>query len=140
MLVPTSLDGARVILQIDIGFGDAVEPVPLDVELPVMLDFPAPKVRAYPAEVVIAEKFQAMVQSGIANSRMKDFFDIWTLSREQAFSMIRLRRAIVATFERRKTPLPNGRPTALMDEFLADRAKVTMWKAFLNREIGRAHV
>ena len=133
IFIPASLDGARITLQIDIGFGDAVEPAPVDAELPVILDLPAPRLRAYPAEVVIAEKFQAMVQLGIANSRMKDFFDIWTLSREQTFLMSRLRVAIVATFDRRKTPLPHGRPTALTDEFLADRAKVAAWKAFLRR-------
>jgi hypothetical protein len=133
VFVPASLDKARVTLQIDIGFGDAVDPAPLEAELPVMLDLPAPKLRTYPAEVVIAEKFQAMVHLGIANSRMKDFFDIWLLSREQTFLMSRLRRAIEATFERRKTALPDRRPTALTDAFLTDRAKLTAWRAFLNR-------
>jgi hypothetical protein len=73
VFVPASLDKARVMLQIDIGFGDAVDPSPIDAELPVMLDLPAPKLRTYPSEVAIAEKFQAMVRLGIANSRMKDF-------------------------------------------------------------------
>ncbi len=133
VLVPAALDQARVVLQLDLGFGDAVEPPSSEIELPVMLEFPAPKVRAYPAEVVIAEKFQAMVQLGIANSRMKDFFDLWALSREQAFQMTRLRRAVRATFERRRTPLPKVRPTALTDDFLKDQAKAALWKAFLKR-------
>ena len=133
VFVPASLDDARITLQIDIGFGDAVEPAPVDAELPVMLDLPAPKLRTYPPEVVIAEKFQAMVQLGTANSRMKDFFDIWILSREHSFLMYRLRGAIVATFERRKTEVPNGLPTALTDVFLKDAEKVKLWKAFLKR-------
>jgi hypothetical protein len=133
VFVPASLDKARVMLQIDIGFGDTVDPAPVDAELPVMLDLPRPTLRTYPAEVVISEKFQAMVHLGIANSRMKDFFDIWILSQEQSFLMSRLRRAIVTTFERRKTALPEGRPIALTDDFLADRAKVAAWKAFLTR-------
>ena len=133
VFVPASLDDARITLQIDIGFGDAVEPAPVDAELPVMLDLPAPKLRTYPPEVVIAEKFQAMVQLGTANSRMKDFFDIWILSREHSFLMSRLRGAIMATFERRKTEVPNGLPTALTDVFLKDAEKVKLWKAFLKR-------
>jgi hypothetical protein len=74
------LAGARIPLQIDIGFGDAVAPPPELVDYPVMLDLPVPRLRAYPREVVVAEKFQAMVVLGIANSRMKDFFDIWMLA------------------------------------------------------------
>jgi hypothetical protein len=66
---------------IDIGFGDAAEPGVAEMDLPVMLDFPAPHLRAYARETVIAEKFQAMVMLGRANSRMKDFYDIWVLSR-----------------------------------------------------------
>ncbi len=131
--IPASLDDARITLQIDIGFGDAVEPAPIDMELPVMLDLPAPKLRTYPAEAVIAEKFQAMVHLGIANSRMKDFFDIWMLSRDRAFKIIQLRRAMVATFGRRKTLLPGAVPTALTETFLRDPEKIKLWKAFLKR-------
>ena len=131
--VPAALDGARVQLQIDIGFGDGVDPAPEEMAFPVMLDMEAPKVKTYPAEVVIAEKFQAMVHLGIANSRMKDFFDIWILSREQTFQMSRLRRALEATFVRRKTALPAESPTALTDAFLKDKGKADQWKAFLSR-------
>jgi predicted nucleotidyltransferase component of viral defense system len=90
--VPASLDGAKAQLQIDIGFGDAVDPAPEETAVPVMLEMESPRLKAYPPEVVIAEKLQAMVHLGIANSRMKDFFDIWILSREQTFLMSRLRR------------------------------------------------
>lgn len=83
--VPARLDGARVSMQIDVGFGDAVEPPPAELTFPVLLPLDAPVLRAYPPEVVIAEKFQAMVALGIANSRMKDFFDIWTLAQTHGF-------------------------------------------------------
>ena len=131
--VPASLDGAKAQLQIDIGFGDAVDPAPEETAVPVMLEMESPRLKAYPPEVVIAEKLQAMVHLGIANSRMKDFFDIWILSREQTFLMSRLRRALEATFARRKTELPRERPTALTDVFLNDKGKTDQWKAFLNR-------
>ena len=131
--VPATLDGARVQLQIDIGFGDAVDPAPEESTFPVMLEMGSPRLKTYPPEVVIAEKLQAMVQLGIANSRMKDIFDIWMLSREQSFLMSRLRRAITATFARRKTDLPTERPTALTGAFLKDKGKTGQWRAFLSR-------
>lgn len=131
--VPASLDGARSPLQIDIGFGDAVDPIPQEETFPVMLPMEAPRVMAYPPEVVVAEKLHAMVFLGVANSRMKDFFDIWLLSREQTFILSRLRRALAATFARRKTPLPAEPPTALTEAFLKDEGKSAQWKAFLNR-------
>jgi hypothetical protein len=131
--VPASLDGAKAQLQIDIGFGDAVDPAPVETDFPVMLPMESPRLKTYPPEVVIAEKLQAMVHLGVANSRMKDFFDIWILSREQTFTLSRMRRAVEATFTRRNTPLPSGRPTALTDAFLKDKAKADQWKAFLNR-------
>jgi hypothetical protein len=131
--VLASLDGAKVQLQIDIGFGDAVDPAPEETTFPVMLEMESPRLKTYPPEVVIAEKLQAMVQLGIANSRMKDFFDIWMLSREQSFMMSRLRRAVVATFARRKTQIPTDRPTALTDAFLKEKAKAGQWTAFLSR-------
>lgn len=133
VFIGAALDKAKVTMQIDIGYGDVVDPAPVEMKLPVMLDLPAPKLRTYPPEVVIAEKFQAIVQLGMGNSRMKDFFDIWMLSREQGFSMARLRRAIVTTFEHRKTPLPGALPTALTEAFLQDAEKVKLWKAFLRR-------
>jgi hypothetical protein len=83
--VPASLDGARVQMQIDVGFGDAVEPAPKPLTFPVLLPLEAPTVNAYPPEAVVAEKFHAMVRLGIANSRMKDFFDIWTLASTYRF-------------------------------------------------------
>lgn len=125
------VDGAKIRVTIDIGFGDAIEPGVSDTELPVLLDQPAPRLRAYPRETVIAEKFQAMVMLGRANSRMKDFYDIWVLSRSYEFSGDALARAIAATFARRKTDIPQELPDALTQAFAEDPAKVQQWKSFL---------
>jgi hypothetical protein len=131
--VPASLDGARVLLQIDIGFGDLVEPAPARLTFPVLLPLDPPIVRGYPPETVIAEKFQAMVMLGIGNSRMKDFFDIWTLARTHNFRLHALHRSVSQTFERRRTPFPATAPVALTEVFLLDENKQTQWKAFGNR-------
>src|SRR6267142_1196522 len=96
-----TVDGARGRVVIDIGYGDATEPGLNDIELPVLLDQPAPNLRAYPYETVIAEKFQAMVALGLANSRLKDFYDIWILAQTCDFKDDRLAQAIAATFARR---------------------------------------
>lgn len=128
------IDGARCQVQIDIGFGDAVTPGPEEVEYPVMLpDFDAPKLRVYPRYTVVAEKLEAMATLGIANSRMKDFFDLWILSRHTSFDGDTLRRAIRATFVRRKTPLPADVPFSLTDDFARDTQKQTQWQAFLGK-------
>lgn len=102
---------------IDIGYGDATEPGLNEIELLTLLDQPAPKLRAYPPETVIAEKFQAMVHLGLANTRLKDFYDIWVLTRTYEFKDDRLSRAIKATFTRRKTNIPEDRPDALTKAF-----------------------
>ena len=128
-----SLDGVPIPVQLDIGFGDAIVPDPKSEQFPTLLDFPAPRLRVYPRESVVAEKLQAIVVLGIANSRMKDFYDLWTLSRGFEFDGETLARAIRATFERRGTPLPHGVPLGLTAEFAADATKQTQWKAFLTR-------
>src|SRR2546427_268197 len=114
------LGSARVPLQIDVGFGDAVTPSAEVTTFPALLDFPAPRVRAYPAASVVAEKFQAMVALGIANTRMKDFYDLYRLSETQAFDGETLAAAIGATFERRGTAIPTELPLALGDAFAGD--------------------
>jgi predicted nucleotidyltransferase component of viral defense system len=129
------LSGARIAIVIDIGFGDAIEPGLQEIELPVLLDLPQPRLRAYARETVIAEKFQAMVALGLANSRMKDFYDIWTLSRTYEFDQNRLARAIAATFKRRGTALPTETPQALSAAFAGDAAKQQQWQAFV-RDLG----
>ena len=124
------LDTARVTLQIDIGFGDIIYPGPEESDLPAMLDFPAPRLFCYSRESAIAEKFEAMVKLGILNSRMKDFYDIWLLSRQFDFDGASLAEAIRLTFERRETPL-----TAAIDAFGESfvEAKQIQWTAFWRR-------
>ena len=102
-------------LQVDVGFGDAITPEASLIEFPPLLDFPAPRLRAYPRETVVAEKLEAMVQLGMANSRMKDFYDVAVLAREFDFDGDLLARAIRATFERRGTVLPTTTPVALTE-------------------------
>jgi predicted nucleotidyltransferase component of viral defense system len=126
-----TVDGARVRVVIDIGFGDATEPGLTETDLPVLLDFPAPHLRAYARETVIAEKFQAMVALGRANSRMKDMYDIWVLSRTYDFEGDNLARAIAATFGRRKTEIPSEPPDALTPAFAEDPAKIHQWNSFV---------
>lgn len=124
---------AHLPLQIDVGFGDAIHPTPQTTEFPTLLDFPAAKLRTYPRETVVAEKLHGMVVFGIANSRMKDFYDVWYLSRKFDFDGSTLTKAIDATFERRDTDLPERTPSALTEDFARDDRKQTQWKAFGNR-------
>lgn len=126
-----ALAGARIPVVVDVGFGDAVEPGVEDIELPVLLDMPSPRLRAYPQETVIAEKLHAMVTLGLANSRMKDYYDVWMLLRTFEIDAVRLRRAIEATFARRGTPLPISLPEGLSDAFAQDDAKQRQWTAFV---------
>lgn len=125
------IGGAKLRIIVDIGFGDAIEPGLEPLELPVLLGQPAPKLRAYARETVVAEKFQAMVMIGQANTRLKDYYDLWVLSQSHAFDEERLARAIAATFERRKTPLPTELPDGLKPAFYEDEAKVAQWRAFV---------
>src|SRR5260370_6055676 len=126
-----TVEGATVRVLVDIGFGDAVEPGLTEIELPVLLGQPVPRLRAYPYETVVAEKFQAMVMLGRANSRMKDFYDIWMLARSYDFEGDRLARAVAATFARRKTEIPADPPDALTPAFAEDRTKQSHWATFL---------
>ncbi len=130
MRTTARLAGARITVVIDIGFGDAIEPGIEEINLPALLDFPEPRLRAYARETVVAEKFQAMVMLGLANSRMKDYYDIWMLSRSYDFDADRLSRAIVATFARRGTAIPEEVPDALTAVFATDATKQRQWAAF----------
>lgn len=130
-----ALAGARIPITVDIGFGDAVEPGVEDIDLPVLLDMPAPHLRAYPPETVIAEKFHAMVMLGRANSRMKDYYDVWMLTNTVELEPERLRRAIAATFERRNTAVPSAVPDGLSDAFAEDPGKLRQWEAFAEESV-----
>jgi len=127
------LANARIPVQVDIGFGDAVVPAAEDISFPTLLEFPAPRLRSYRRETVVAEKFEAMVKLGILNSRMKDFYDVWQLSRQFDFDGSVLSRAIKATFERRGTPVPAETPLALTPTFYEDSQKKAQWNGFLGK-------
>jgi predicted nucleotidyltransferase component of viral defense system len=128
-----TLGKARIHLQVDIGFGDVITPAADEVQYPSLLGLPSPRLRAYPKETVIAEKLEAMVELGMANSRMKDFYDVWMMSRELQFSGRTLTQAIQATFQRRQREFPQAAPTAFTEEFAENPAKSTQWNAFLSR-------
>jgi len=127
------LGSARIPVQVDVGFGDAITPGSQLIVFPTVLELPAPQLQSYPKETVVAEKFQAMVMLGIANSRMKDFFDLFTLCTQFEFDGELVRQAISATFERRKTSIPTIPPLALTTEFSEDKQKSLQWKAFLRK-------
>jgi len=126
-----ALDTARIRLRIDIGLGDVVTPPARAATFPSILEeLPSPKVKVYPSETIISEKLHAMVKLGIANTRMKDFFDVYTLARTRHFDEELLAKAIARTFERRRTAMPEE-PFALTPEFYSDQAKQAQWRAFI---------
>jgi hypothetical protein len=127
-----ALGNARVSVQIDIGFGDVISPRPTRISYPTILDFPAPKFSGYSKESAIAEKFQAMVKLGMFNSRMKDFYDIWLMSRMFDFKGQDLAKAIEKTFKNRDTAV-TAAPQVFDKDFCTDKSKQTQWKAFLKR-------
>ena len=132
--IQATLAGARIALQVDIGFGDAVTPEPQPISYPVLLDdFPAPQLHAYPKYTVIAEKFHAVCLLGMTNTRMKDYFDLWVLVDDNTLDASEIRRAIEATFERRKMAMPVTVPVGFADVFAADAIKQTQWNAFLKK-------
>jgi Nucleotidyl transferase AbiEii toxin, Type IV TA system len=128
-----TLGRARIPLQIDIGFGDAVTPAAEQVEYPALLELPGPRLWAYPKESVVAEKLHAMVALGVLNSRMKDFYDVWTMAQVFPFDGHTLCRAIWSTFERRRTEIPSSAPAGLTAKFAGQADKIVQWKAFLAR-------
>jgi predicted nucleotidyltransferase component of viral defense system len=128
------LGNARCPVQLDVGYGDAVTPGPEEAVYPTLLDDqPAPHLRVYPRAAVAAEKLEAIVSLGMANSRMKDFFDLRALAREGVLDPQLLGDAIAATFHRRGTAVPEDVPLGLSDEFAHDAAKRAQWKAFLGK-------
>jgi predicted nucleotidyltransferase component of viral defense system len=127
------LERARIHMQVDIGFGDVIVPPPKEIQYPTILNFPSPRIRTYPRETVVAEKLEALVKLGIANTRMKDFYDLWKLSQDFDFDGALLIDAIKSTFKRRGTEVPSGAPLALTDEFSRDSQKAKQWQAFLKK-------
>jgi predicted nucleotidyltransferase component of viral defense system len=128
-----NLAQARIPIQIDIGFGDFISPAPQEIDYPTILEMPAPRIRAYSMESVIAEKVEAMVSLGLLNSRMKDFYDVWFLARTFPFEAETLRAAIVGTFGRRQTDRSAQSISALLSVLASDSAKQIQWRAFVTR-------
>ena len=126
------LGNARLDLHVDIGFADPIVPGPVELDYPVLLDLPAPRLRGYSPSSIVAEKLHAMVRLGRLNSRMKDFHDLWFLARNFPFDGATLAQAVAATFVQRHTPVP-AQPLALTPEFANRPDKQTQWAAFLKR-------
>jgi predicted nucleotidyltransferase component of viral defense system len=126
------LEEAKISLQIDVGFGDVVVPSIQEITYPVLLDFPAPRIKGYSHESVVAEKLQAIVALGLVNTRMKDFYDLSALADGFLFKGETLVEAIKATFARRLTPIPRE-PVALTEDFYDNQEKSKQWMAFLRR-------
>lgn len=134
VLINAELSKARCKTQIDIGFGDAVTPGPIQALYPVLIDeLPAPNLRVYPIYTVISEKLHAIVLLGMTNSRLKDYFDIWVLIDRETLDIETLAEAIAATFSRRGTMIPAELPVGLTDEFATDVSRQKMWLAFLKK-------
>lgn len=127
------LGSGRVPVQVDVGFGDATTPKAQLMDLPVLLDHPAPRIRVYAQETTLAEKLHAMVDLGLGNRRMKDYYDCWYLSEFHEFSGSTLSAAIEAIFEKRGTSLPNKLPIGLTSQFAEDESKLVQWSGFLRR-------
>ena len=128
-----SLHGARIPVQVDVGFGDVVTPNPEPIRFPTLLEGPPPEMLAYPRHTMVAEKLEALVRLGIASSRMKDIYDLSLLSKLFVFEGGILLDAVIKTFNRRKTDFPDGVPVALSEMFAKDRFKKQQWDAFIRR-------
>ncbi len=134
VVITGELAKARCKTQIDIGFGDAVTPGPVQSEYPVLLeDFPAPRLRTYPVYTVISEKLHAIALLGMTNSRVKDYLDLWVMLDRESLNMNTLAQAISATFTRRDMAVPTDLPMGLSDEFAADPSRQALWAAFIRK-------
>jgi len=133
ILVDGRLGTAKLRVQVDVGFGDALAEWETEITLPTLLDFPAPRLRAYPAEAVVAEKLHAMAQHGMLNSRMKDVYDVQALAARLAFDGEKLTGAVRLTFERRGREIGGDLPAPLTAAFAADEVMLQRWAGFLRR-------
>ena len=126
------IDGARIPIQVDVGFGDAITPGPIEIDYPVLHDAPTPRVRAYPIETVVAEKFHALATRGITDSRLKDYYDLWLIAETFELERGPLAAAVRRTFARRATVLPQEKPTAFSEAYVETWGG--QWRTFLTRE------
>ena len=132
-LIECRLSGARIRLQLDIGVADIAVPEPGWVDYPTLLATEAPRVLAYQPATAVAEKFETMISRGLLNSRVKDYYDIWMLSRSVAFDGTELRDSIAATFGQRGTQVPASRPPVLSNEYSQRPETMAQWTAFVKR-------
>lgn len=123
----------RVPVQFDVGIGDAITPAAQTISFPTLLDAEAPRIRVYPKETVVAEKFETIVKRGLANSRLKDYYDLWILCKDPLLRPEIVQKAIIRTFTRRKTPIPQQTPDGLSQLFSEDPQKRIQWNAFLRK-------
>lgn len=134
LLMNATLAGAKIRVLVDIGFGDHVYPAPTRWNFPSLLtDMPAASILMYPPETVVAEKFQAMISLGEANTRIKDFHDIWVITKTFPFDLAKVVEAVGGTLKRRETPLPVETPIALTDAFAKIAEDRGLWSGFLRR-------
>ncbi|WP_295850569.1 nucleotidyl transferase AbiEii/AbiGii toxin family protein [uncultured Xylophilus sp.] len=134
ILIAADLAKARCKTQIDVGFGDAVTPGPLDAVYPVLIaDLPAPRLRTYPVYTVVAEKLHAIAVLGMTNTGLKDYLDLSVLMSRESLDADMLAKAISATFTRRGTEVPRSPPSGLSDEFANDPSRQALWLAFLRK-------
>ena len=133
VILPARCGTARLALQIDLGLGDAVWPVPRRCAYPTLLDFPALEVLAYPPEAVVAEKLEAMIVLGDRNSRIKDFFDLRHLASRFAFDRATLAEAVRRTLARRGTPIPTETPIGLTPAYWENPSRPAQTRAFARR-------
>jgi nucleotidyltransferase AbiEii toxin of type IV toxin-antitoxin system len=127
-----TIAGSRIPIQVDVGFGDAITPGPIEIDYPALLDAPAPHLRAYPIETVVAEKFHALAVRGITDSRLKDYYDLWLIANTFELDRAPLAAAVRQTFARRETALPQKKPTGLSEAYVETWGD--QWRTFLTHE------
>ena len=133
VLLKASIGSAVLPLQIDIGFGDAITPQPEDLSLPTLLGHAAPNLKAYPILTVIAEKIHAITTLGMANTRLKDYYDLYSIAKAFTINPTDLQTALQRTFANRNTIMFTTLPLGLTEEFALSNVKITQWQAFLRR-------
>ena len=133
VLVDVMLDTIKQRLQIDIGFSDVITPAPINLIYPVLLDeLTKPEIQAYSIETIIAEKFHAMITLGTFNSRMKDFYDVYILLKNNDVRDVYLKEAILQTFKNRETDFVKEHEL-FAENFHLNQNRQTMWTAFLRK-------
>ena len=128
-----TLGGAGILIRIDIGFGDIIQPAPIDTQFSTLLDYPPPRIRVYPRDAFVAEKLHAIVALGERNTRYKDFYDLYTIAGNFAFGGEALSRSVSATFDQRNTEISRTPPVALTPDFYSNADRALEWRGYLNR-------